>query len=262
MTRTSLARFTAVAAASLLLTSSVWGTEATAGTINGDLPEDVLILGSSLVRGMKKPLKTFLELDGEKVKIKARGPAKWLLQRHSERPPTAKALQSRDWDFVIMAEQSQGTWAPERYAGASALYDKVVELSNAQPMFVMTWRDRGFPPAAYDGLKGQVGGQVGYVPLAAMLDVPVAPAGWAFRNSIALDELPYDLWKDGHHLNTRGKYLVALVVFSVMTGQSPIGLPPQKKLAVGEAAYLQALAEATIADNAGEWNLDSNGALP
>ena len=141
------------------------------------------------------------------------------------------------------------------------MVDKIRGLTSAQAVFLMTWRDRGDPAPSYDDLRGEPGGKIGYVPISDELDVPLAPAGWAFRRSIEEDQLPFDLWQDGHHLHARGKYLVACVMYAVMTGNSPLGLSVSRKVSPSEARYLQLLATETVFDPQEDWNLDSNRAL-
>ena len=100
MTESRTLRRPAAAVAAMFFFSVTTGfvaTAASAGEIEGERPEDILILGSSFVRGLKRPLQGFLESDGSRVKIKMRGPAGWALSKHAARRPTERAIASRDW---------------------------------------------------------------------------------------------------------------------------------------------------------------------
>jgi len=224
----------------------------TARAASATPPEYVLFVGNSFVRGVKRPLRDMFRAGGVSVRIKSRARNGWTLGRHAGASSTERMLYSRPWDVVFLQEQSAGIGV-QRYPDARDL-GEMIAASGARTAFFMTWRDRGISAASYDSLKGEPGGPFGYVPIAFELDAPVAPVGWAIRNAI-VSGLPFDLWKDGHHLNTLGKYLAACVCYATIMQDSPVGLPAPGALSEFEAAYLQELAELTVLSDPDQWNL-------
>eukprot|EP00039_Didymoeca_costata_P021526 m.344777 g.344777 ORF g.344777 m.344777 type:complete len:630 (-) comp25107_c0_seq1:178-2067(-) len=51
---------------------------------------------------------------------------------------------------------------------------------------------------------------------------------------------------DGSHSGSEGKYLISCVFYAVMTGNSPVGLPTYKNIALNKVAFLQRIAHETV----------------
>lgn len=213
---------------------------------------NVLLVGNSFSKGIKRPLRDALEADGSTATVKTRARPGWTLGKHAASRSTPKYIARASWTDVFLQEQSNGI-DDSRYPDARTL-DALIAPTGARTGFMMTWRDRGAPPSDFNSLRGEVGGSVGYVPIAHELDATVAPVGWAIRS--ALEEgAGLDFWKpDGHHLNKTGTYLAALVLYSVMTNNSPVGLPYRRRHE-DDAPYLQALVEETVFSESVIWNL-------
>jgi hypothetical protein len=215
---------------------------------------NVLIIGTSLVRGIKKNLRDFLREDGyPRPKIVTRVEPGGSLEAHANSNRTKRALDQRPWDFVLMANTSKHMNA-EDYPGARDLHDQVV-ARGAQPVFLMTWLPRLVSIPGWDGLRGVPGGDIGYVPIAFELGAPVAPAGWAVRQ-VKIDGDPVDAWKRSTHLGKTGRYLAAAVVYATITGNSPIGLEAKGKTLAPFVDYLQGLADTIVLSNpTDDWNI-------
>ena len=218
----------------------------------GDV-DNILLIGNSFVRGVKRPLKKFLKtrLD-RKVKVKGFGPGIWHLDDHARSGRTHKVIQGKPWDYVLLQEHSSGISAAD-YPDVVTL-DSIIKSSGAQTALFMTWREKDDPPSAYNSLKGIPGGNFGYIPIALQIDAPVAPVGWGVRNVVA-DGRPVALWKHGRHLNNRGRYLGACVVYAMLLQESPIGLPAPNSFGTAEVQYLQQIAHLTVLGCPEEWNI-------
>ncbi|MFT4569560.1 MAG: hypothetical protein ACI8TX_000877 [Hyphomicrobiaceae bacterium] len=215
----------------------------------------VLLIGNSFTKGVKRDLKKILKERGYRAKVTARARNGATLNVHARSKSTYKAIARKQWDWVVLQEQSLGTFHV-RYPDARAL-DAAVKAEGLQTAFFMTWRDRGWELITYDSLRGEIGDDVGYVPIANELNATIAPVGWAWRTSVA-ENTPIDLWKsDGHHANSAGNYLAAMVLYASLYQDSPIGLKPGKKLASAQADYLQSLADRTVFADPNAWNIGS-----
>ena len=226
----------------------------------------ILLLGNSLVRGVKGPLKKMLVERGEVVQMKAHGPGIWDLRKHAESPRTEKIITARPWDVVMLQEKSTGLSEDQGgYAAVRILEDIITENGSETCMF-MTWRERDFDPATPGGdfmwqlLHGQPGDEVGYVPIAFELDVPVVPVGWGIRQARLLNP-SVELYKGGkgRHLGDLGRYLGASVAYAAVTGDSPLGAWAPNRIDPATAQFLQLVAEQIVLGNPGEWNLGSSG---
>jgi hypothetical protein len=215
-------------------------------------PAYVLLVGNSFLRGIRRHLVRFYRDRGSFVRTKQNGPNGWTLARHAASGRTDKRIDQFDWDVIVLQEQSDGI-DEERYPDSRVL-DSKIQARGAETMFLMTWRNRGQPVEDYDSLHGQEGGSEGYVPIALELGAGIAPVGWAVRSAVAAG-LPYDLWRDGHHLNKLGRYLAACVLYAALTRSSPVGLGAPAAFDPPEALYAQQLAEDTVLADLAEWNL-------
>jgi len=245
----------------LLLIAALWGgsvrAEAAPATPTAGAAQQlrVLLVGNSFSRGLKPLLRMAFRARGVALRMKTVARGGWTLEFHARSKSTRERIETGGWDYVLLQENSAGIAGP-RYDDARVL-DALARGAGASTGFLMTWRDRGDPVEAYDSLRGQPGGTSGYIPIAYELGAFVAPAGWAVRGAVA-DGPPFDLWRDGHHLNTAGKYLAACVCFATITGASPVGLPVPRGVTQEDAAYLQRRAETTVFSEASVWNLPTH----
>lgn len=249
--RISLLALSLLASAALLLPASPPVVEQAGAAA----PDYVLFFGNSFQRGIKGPLRKMLQVNaGTRTRITTSSPTGWTLAHHAASSKTPKRLDQRPWDWVVLQEQSDGI-DDERYPDARTL-DTEITNRGLKTMFFMTWRDRGDPLADFDSLRGVPAGSEGYIPIADELGAPVAPVGWAMRDSVA-GGTPFDLWgRDGHHLSTAGRYLAACVLYATFTGESPVGnWSPGRLERDGSAAYLQQLASDTVLTTPEDWFL-------
>ena len=147
------------------------------------------------------------------------------------------------------------------YPAIRTLNDEILAAAasfgvDTQVVLAMTWRDRGVGSALYNSLHGDPGGTYGYIPIAFELDVPVAPIGWAVRDTLD-DALTFDMWKGhkGRHLSKYGHYLAASVLYAVIQKETPIGAFFKPRFDPAIILYLQTLADSTVFGNPAEWNL-------
>jgi hypothetical protein len=191
------------------------------------------------------------ESGGHKVGVDMAAWGGWTLERHAAGKETLGKIDERQWDYVVLQEQSvipamASTRGERMYPAARALNDKI-KANGAQTIFFMTWGRR-------DGLAGegfedfaamQAQLAVGYQTIADELGALVAPVGIAWQNALLRDpELV--LWQsDNSHPNRRGSYLAACVFYAVIYQQSPAGLSYRAGLAESEARFLQTIAAET-----------------
>lgn len=154
------------------------------------------------------------------------------LRWHLENGPALRRLQERPWDYVILQEQSLlgGRVAdgrttigpPDEFFRSVRDWNSRIRAVGATPVLFMTWARR-----ASTGESDRVQEQIAeaYRAIGRELDVRVAPVGLAWAE--ARRRLPtLDLHKaDQSHPTSSGTYLAALVIFSTLTGRSPIGAP-------------------------------------
>jgi hypothetical protein len=215
--------------------------------------DSILIIGNSFTSGIKNRLRHLAHSAGRDVYVGVSAGEGYTLAAHAASPRTLAKLHSNDWRTVVLQEQSDGMSA-DRYDGARQL-DRQIDAINGNTVFFMTWRDRGADLADYDALRGEPGGDTGYVPIAFELGAAVAPIGWAFRE-ILLADPDADLWShDGHHASERGRYIAALVLFATIYGESPVGLWTSPSLPEDQAFADQLLVEQVVLANPAQWNI-------
>ena len=140
------------------------------------------------------------------------------------------ALESYDWDYVILQEQSgiSTIGAEEHMYPAARTLDSMIREANGESVFLMTWAYReGFSlpllGLEFKNTREEMQTQMAqnYRDIATELDALLAPAGIAFmRCSSNYPEI--ELWdEDGNHPSPAGTYLAACVLYQVLYDQSP-----------------------------------------
>jgi hypothetical protein len=187
------------------------------------------------------------------------------LSRLSEDPRVVEML-ARDWDYVVLQDQSQipgGARPLDRDLALLALrdfYKPYLKRVRAEAILYSTWGRRNGDPAYPDlypdfstMTERTTEGYEMYRDVMAnppLLDAILSPAGAAFANVHADDEAAFDALydPDGSHPSVRGSYLVSCVFYGVLTGRPSVGLPYSPAEIGAEArVYLQVMADRAVA---------------
>jgi hypothetical protein len=231
----------------------------------------VLFIGNSYtyVNDLPNTLRQLALSLGDTMTVASSAPGGYTLFQHSTYAPTLEAIESQDWDFVVLQEQSQLGALPfdvtTTELGASALVQRIEDNHECTyPVFYMTWgRQDGdaqncasFPfMCTYNGM--QQGLRSNYIALAEGNDGYAAPVGAAWK--VVRDTQPtislYDA--DGSHLSPAGTYLAACVFYCTLYQESCVDATFNGSIDAGTADILRGIASSTVLDEPLTWNLDA-----
>ncbi|NOH04191.1 MAG: hypothetical protein HND47_20565 [Chloroflexi bacterium] len=216
----------------------------------------VLFVGNSYIYENDLP-NTFSKLawsGDHQVEVAMLAQGGWMLSDHLKSPELEAKLSERQWDYVILQEQSQipsNEYARQElmYPAARSLVSKIRE-NGATPVFFQTWAHKGGYPenglSTYESMQYEV--DLGYIRIASELGVPLAQVGLAWFR--ALDQNPdLELWQaDGSHPAEAGTYLAACVFYVTLFRESPVGLDYRGNLSEDVASQLQEAAESVLVE--------------
>ena len=189
---------------------------------------------------------------------------------HSTNTQTLNKISQQQWDYVVLQAQSQepsfSPWqvSQETYPYAEILVDSIYANSICtEPLFFMTWgRKYGdqqncqfYPPiCTYLGMQQRL--RESYLEMSFNANASCAPAGMAWKTSIALDST-IDLYTaDYSHPSIYGSYLSACVFYASIFKKSPIGSSYWPSGIDSITAYnLQQIASSTVLDSLSSWNI-------
>jgi lysophospholipase L1-like esterase len=152
-------------------------------------------------------------------------------------------IQAGHWDYVVLQQgPSSTTINRDSLRLVAKLFEPSITGDGGKPVLFSAWpnsdRRADFPRAAesYRLAAEDVGG----------LYAPVA-AAWieAWNRDPNLD-----LYSDGLHANPVGSYLAALVIYSRITGKSPVGLPSTIRLRNGTSVSFSAALTTLLQESA------------
>jgi hypothetical protein len=158
---------------------------------------------------------------GQRIETDQETPGGCTLLKHAQDGKAADKIRSREWDFVVLQEQSQVPFMapPMMENGAKKLHDLVQE-KGARTMFYLTWA-REIQP------ENQAAINHSYFHCAEKLHADVAPVGIAWQR-VQKSSPEIKLYADdGSHPSPSGTYLAACVFYAKLFGKSPEGLPPK-----------------------------------
>lgn len=166
---------------------------------------------------------------------------------HLSNGPAVDVIQASKWDYVVLQDQSLlgGEIVARRavlgdtglFFGAVRGFVAKIRAAGATPILFMTWARR--PDVIDNAPEEQRQLAEAYQRIGRELDVRVAPAGLAWAEAGRRLE-SVDLYvSDGVHPSAAGSYLAACVIYSTLTGHSPIGRPTLANLSRATAAELQ-----------------------
>ncbi len=141
------------------------------------------------------------------------------LEWHWDNARTRELIVGGGWDFVVLQDSSRGPLnnrvSFERHA---RLLDAEIRGGGARTVLYMTWAHRLHPQTQADIADA-------YTSVAEETDALLAPAGLAWQRALHLDPALELHHADGRHASAAGSYLSACVLYAVLTGASPVGLP-------------------------------------
>jgi hypothetical protein len=154
------------------------------------------------------------------------------LKWHLENGSAIKQLQAGGWDYLVLQEHSLlgGDDEDEEpvVGDVGEFFDSVREWVRrsrgvgATPVLYMTWARRD--PAS-EPVKMQKQIADAYLSIGRELDVKVSPVGLAWEEARRrLRTIDLHIW-DGSHPTAAGSYLAACLIYSTLTGRSPLGAP-------------------------------------
>lgn len=238
----------------------------------------VLFLGNSYT-GTNSLVPKFTGLclaAGDTVYTDSNTPGGHTLEGHSSNATSIAKIYERNWDFVVLQEQSQRPSFPpsqvanEVYPYAEILCDTIrANYECTEPVFYMTWGRRSgdqqncqfyTPLCTFEGMSTRL--RASYLEMAEDNNARVAPCGAAWsRMDIADTTFFASLYTgDGSHPSTYGQYLNACVFYATIFKKTPVGIPYYANISQTDAETLQAYAEEIVIDSLDNWNV--NVALP
>jgi hypothetical protein len=223
----------------------------------------VLFLGNSYtsVNDLPTMFANLAWAGGHRVETGMQAPGGWTLADHAGSRDTVNTMASKQWDFVVLQEQSEipsveSYRQAQMYPAARRLVSMIRD-AGATPMLFVTWAHQGGWPQNRmpDYVSMQSSIDEGYLFIAGEQHAAVAPVGFAWMTRVGQSLNP-DLWQgDGSHPTTAGTYLAASVFYAAIFIQSPTGLSYHADLADDAAASLQEVASSTVLGDLSKWRL-------
>ncbi len=219
-------------------------------TYVGDLP---LVFNNIAVSG------------GKTVLVESSTFGGYTLQMHTQNTNTLQKINSRNWDYIVLQEQSQiPSFIPERetmmYPYAVFL-DSVIH-SNYQCtkiVFFLTWAHKNGDleilqnggTDSYEAMQQRL--RSGYLTIADSLYAMVAPCGWVCRE--VREQYPNMILYSGddYHPAQNLTYLAACTFYTTLFQESTVGL--EANIPQNEASAIQTIASQIVLDSLSLWNI-------
>lgn len=166
----------------------------------------------------------------------------WMfLEERAHDAGSMSLLRSQSWSFVILQAQKYSTSGQFEYSTAEA--KQLIRVSREQhavPIMFPEWPQRNVAETQriYDL----------HVSIAQAEPACVAPIGQAWDLALSRDPSLTLHAPDGNHAAPAGSFLAALVLYSTITGLSPLNLPPLQQYPVDASlqATLRGIASETV----------------
>lgn len=211
------------------------------------VPEQVLFVGNSYTYVWNLPQNVALMAEVKSINLKTQqstsGGANLAQHWRSEGDlSTVDKIKTGKFDAVVLQDQSmRAIQHPDSLMYYGERLGKLIIKNGGQPYVYMTWA-REWAPNMQKTIQEK------YTALAKKINARIVPVGPAWERARELRPgFPlYD--PDGSHPSALGTYLSACVFFGVLTGESPVGLPPRliSKDQDGERFYVNIQAKEDV----------------
>ena len=256
----------------LLLLLFLWGTNPSAMA----QVDSVLFVGNSYTAYNNLPnlFANLAQSGGDTFFVESITGGGFTFELHATTASHVAKMQSREWDYFILQEQSMVPTIDYHFAAITQSYAPALinhlEMVNpcGQALFFMTWgRKNGGKQcdpwnthcsvafSDFDHMQDTLKSR--YLQVASANAGGVSPVGEAWRLALS-DTTGLDLHtSDNSHPNLKGSYLAACVHYASITKKSPVGLSFTSTLNTGMAHYLQRKAAEAVLDSLTRYNLDT-----
>lgn len=188
-----------------------------------DGTKKVLLVGNSFTYfwNMPQMVNAMAELDDFPMEVRQStvGGSTWE-EHYNEKKGTVtrEILESKKWDYVVLQDQSSSTIDnADRFKEYGTKLGEAISDSGAKPYLMMTWAYLS-NPLMQDVISEE------YRNLAKSMGTVAIPVGEVLMKG---RELRPDLnfYSDNKHPSPEGSYLVALVMYKALTGNSVTDIP-------------------------------------
>ena len=196
----------------------------------------VLLVGNSLMGGVKSKIEELLTRGGYTPDIGISNPGGYRLYQHDAYTPTLDLI-ALGYDLVLLQEQSGSIGSHVvPYSIINSLKIKI-EAAGGEMALYQTWAFSSRIPSTTDFILTR------YETIGTYFGAPVFHIGraWDFFYTSYFESPPFALFSDDRHANTYGQTLIAFVLYARLTGTSPIDLS-SLSLKDSEALILQTIA--------------------
>jgi hypothetical protein len=231
----------------------------------------VLFLGNSYtyVNNLPQLIKDIALANGDTLVFDSNCPGGQTFQGHFNDVTSLSKINAQAWDCVILQAQSQEpSFSPAQVAAQTLPYaiklDSVIKHNNActETVFYETWgRKNGdasncgaYPPiCTYTGMQNRL--RASYKLFADTTQAIIAPAGEAWRKSIAQNPTLELYSSDQSHPSLEGSYLTACVFYETLFHKSVLSNTYTAGVSSTNANFLQQIAHDVVNDSLLTWNI-------
>ena len=231
----------------------------------------VLFIGNSFTATNNLPdmVRQLAASAGDSLYYEMQAPAGATLQLHTSAPATLDAIATKEWDYVVLQEQSQRPAFPESQVEVefypwAVKMDSLVHAANpcVAVVFYNTWGYRNgdlgncasfAPLCTFHGMDSML--RLRYTFMADSLNDMLCPVGPLFH-SIRDASATMDLYAgDGSHPSLLGTFAAANAFYATLFGKSPMNASyVPTGIVAPEAQVIRTLATTHVYDSLAYWN--------
>jgi hypothetical protein len=235
--------------------------------------KQVLFIGNSYTAGNNLPQMVYdvAISAGDTVVFDSNTPGGMTFQGHTTNATTILKIQSGNWDFVVLQEQSQRPSFSDAQVQVevfpyAAILDSIINEYNpcAETMFYMTWgRKNGdasncavWPPVCtYEGMDSLL--YLRYMMMGQMNDAVVSPVGAVWRH-IRTHHPSLELYQsDDSHPSLAGTYAAAVCFYTCVFRKDPTNVTFSSTLDAADALAIRNAVKTVVYDSLSKWYIDA-----
>jgi hypothetical protein len=220
------------------------------------LAKKVLFIGNSYTSQCSETITELFKSESPDWKLSFHTKGGKDLAYHLADPTTEPMIRSKQWDFVILQEQSQksglGGKFSQEFHKSVATFSKIIRDAGSTPCLYLTWGrkagDKKNPKIYPDYPTMQKKISAAYLKAAKKNKARILPVGLAYSKIKNKDQSLFESLykKDRSHPSGNGAYVVSSVFWGALTGKDPRIIKWRGGIEQPKAARLRQAAQAAI----------------